>query len=236
MLAALHASCVLAVDDAPQVPCAGVEPIPAYAIAPATPAVRMWSDLDWHPPACLAWSAGTYRVVVAIAADIPARDVDDVLARLGAISTTRGLRYWSVTEQAWRVLIEEATALTQPGDGATRADFSAQEMKAGGALYFREKDNRSSRAVTYRMRVLDADATHVVVDSANVDPIRSFGVTLFPPESLHTAYLLQRGGDATWRLYLLSAATGEASRLVTIGRDSYINRAMAAYRHLAGQS
>ena len=222
-----------AAGDVPRPPCAGRDALPSYSTDATAPTVESWIALGWKPPPCLGWSEGTYRFVVALAGEMQAESSEDVLAGLGAVSSTRGLRYWSVTDQAWQVLIEDAVALTRADDGEARVDFSAREMKVGEPLFFREKDNRSSAPVTYRMRVHEADAEHVLVETENVSSIRSLGVTMFPAESLRTAYFVRRRSARQWSLYLLSAATADASRLVGLGHDSYVNRALAAYRHLA---
>jgi hypothetical protein len=217
----------------PVPPCDDDAPVPAYSPHPAAPNMLEWTNLQWSPPACLEWPAGAFRFVVAFAGELDAAGSDDVLARLGAISTTRGLQYWSVTEQAWRVLVEDASALSRPDPAATRPDFSLAEMKAGSPLYFREKDNRSSRPVTYAMHMLEATPERVLVVTTNVDPIKSFAITFFPPGTLRTAYLAQRRPSGRWAFYLLSAASEEASTLVALAKESYVNRARAAYGHMS---
>jgi len=42
--------------------------------------------------------------------------------------------------------------------------------------------------VIHRMRVLEADAGRIVIETQNVSPVRAFLVTLFPPGSLRAAY------------------------------------------------
>jgi hypothetical protein len=235
-LSALGASAATASlgSGAPVPPC-DAKPVPAYADDRASPQVEIWGDLEWRPPACVGWAPGKFRFVVALAGALDATTGDDILARLGAISSTKGLQYWSVTENGWRVLIEDATALSGPGAGAiARPDFSPAEMKDGAPHYFRERDNRSSRPIDYRMRVLQSLPGRVVAETSNVDPIKSFGVTLFPPGSLRTMYFAQRQPSGRWSLYLLSGASDDASRLVAVGKDSYVNRAMAAFRHVSG--
>jgi len=56
---------------------------------------------------------------------------------------------------------------------------------------------------------------------------------VLPPESLHLAYLFRRSGVGQWTLYLLSAADSRASRMVGLGKDSYLNRAVAIFGHVA---
>src|ERR1051325_9594239 len=109
--------------DVPQPPCAGGAPVPQYADPPA---VRTWSGVDL--PACLHWN-GKARLVVALAGRFHHEgDVDALLQRFGAVSSMRGLRYWSVTDKAWRVLITHAASVRG-------RDFTPEELKRGEDLY-----------------------------------------------------------------------------------------------------
>ena len=224
-----------AIAEGPQPPCAGVAPIPSYANPPA---VRTWGKADlepWTPPACLGWPREPFRLIVALAASFRHDgDADALLARFGAISTKRGLRYWSVTDKAWRVLISDAAALAGPDAHQRRPDFTPDEMKSGADLYFEEDDNRSSGSVVYRLRVLQARRDRIVVETENVTPIRAFFVTLFPPGSLRATYFLERREPDTWGFYGLSSTGAEASALASVSEASYVNRAAALYRHFIG--
>jgi hypothetical protein len=220
-------------DAEPHPPCDGVAPVPPHAPAGDDPTLETWSGIQWHAPECLGWPAGRYRFVIAVAGRIDATGDEDLRRRLGAISATKGLRYWSVTESALRVLIKDAAALSGP-DGEKREDFTADEIRAGALLYFVEEDNRSSEPVTYRMRILEAAADRIVVDTENVTPIKSF-VTLFPPGAFRAAYLMTRIDARTWGLYAISAATDRSSGLVSMGKESYANRARSLFGYFAGK-
>jgi hypothetical protein len=217
-----------AIAEGPQPPCAGAAPIPAYTNPPA---VRTWGKADlepWTPPACLGWPREPFRLIVALAASFRHDgDADALLARFGAISTKRGLRYWSVTDKAWRVLITHAAALGG-------RDFTPEEMKRAADLYFEEVDNRSSAAVVYRLRVREASPNRIVIETENVTPISAFFVTLFPPGSLRATYFLERREPDTWGFYGLSSNGAEASALASVSEASYVNRAAALYRHFIG--
>ena len=90
---------------------------------------------------------------------------DALLQRFGAISTLKGLQYWSVTEGGWRTLITDAAALTGPDLDHRRPDFTLAEMRSGKKLYFAQSDNRGGGEVVYRMRVREISATRLVVAS-----------------------------------------------------------------------
>jgi hypothetical protein len=68
------------------------------------PNYRVWGKNEWVPPACTGWSART-GVLVAVAGQFRyTGTADDILLEAGAISTLKGIRYWSVTEKKAREL------------------------------------------------------------------------------------------------------------------------------------
>jgi hypothetical protein len=203
----------------------------------AAPSVRTWTnDAErWTPPACMRWPSGQFKLIVALAGSFRhTGDAQTLLARFGAISTMRGLLYWSVSDKAWRVLITDAAALVGPDAARRRPDFTLAEMKGDTDLFFEEQDSRSSGPVVYRLRVLEVSANRIVIETENVSPVRAFLVTLFPPGSLRAAYFLERREPGTWAFYGLSSTSKEASALATVSEASYVNRAAALYRHFIG--
>ena len=224
----------LADDPAPRMPCNGDVPVPAYADA-AEPAMQTWANVDWQAPACVGWPGTHYKLVIAVAGQVQAPDDAALRSRIGAVSAMRGLRYWSVSENASRVLIKDAFAITGPG-GSRRADFTPDEVRPGAVLHFVEEDNRSSAAVEYRMRVLAATRDQVIVETENVTPIEAFMVTLFPPAALRAVYVMTRIEGNKWGLYAVSASTDSANNLVKLAKASYSNRARALYGHFAGNA
>jgi uncharacterized protein DUF6675 len=215
----------------PRPPCDS-DPVPAYGQA-NDPAIETWSGLEWAAPACLAWSDARYKFVIAIAGRIEAGDTEAVRSRLGAVSTSRGLLYWSVTDGAWRVLIKDASALSS-AQGGRRDDFAPAELREGATLHFMEQDNRSDEPVTYAMHVLESGPGRIVVETENVTPIKALLATLFPPGTLRSAYIATRIDAHTWGFYAISAASEHASGLVSLARRSYENRARALFAHFAG--
>jgi hypothetical protein len=179
---------------------------------------------------------GRARVPAMAARPIPADrhegDGKALLGRFGAISAMRGIRYWSVTEGDWRVLIEDAFAVDVPGSMQRRPDFAPQDMTSGAQLYFVERDNRSG-LVTYRMRVLEAGRDRISITTENVTPVRALGFTLFPPGSLRAAYVVQRADSRTWSFYGLSTTGEDASMLAGLSESSYVNRATALYGYFS---
>jgi hypothetical protein len=195
--------------------------------------METWSSIDWQSPACIGWPASHYRFVIAVAGRVDAAGDEELRRRLGAISAMKGLRYFSVTEGAIRELIKDSAALSNP-EGGKREDFATGDIRAGAVLYFVEEDNRSSEPVTYRMRILEATADRIVADTENVTPVKAF-VTLFPPGAFRAAYVMTRIDARSWGLYAISAASDKASGMVSLGKESYANRARALYGYFAGK-
>ena len=167
----LSAGLASAADKNPQPPC-GMLPVPGYGAVDAGPAVQVISGSDlaaWKPPSCVGWPAQDDGVLVALAGRFAYKgSTDDLLKRFGAISTLKGLKYWSVTDGGWRTLITSAEALDAPESGHSRPDFTLAEMKSGKDLYFAQQDNRTSEEVVYRMQVRDLSANGFVVAVENV--------------------------------------------------------------------
>jgi hypothetical protein len=160
--------------------------------------------------------------------------LDDLLARIGAISTLEHLRYWSTTEQKWLPFIKVARALSAPDSAAVREDFSAAELRRAGDHAYLEQDNRSSRPVVYTMRVTVTGRDSVVVDSENVSPVKWLLVTLFEPRAMHSHVRLRRVSPGVWGMVQLDWV-GAGANLLALGHEaSYVNRTAALFRHIAG--
>jgi Family of unknown function (DUF6675) len=164
----------------------------------------------------------------------PGRGGADPVARLGAISTWTGIRYWSASHGSCRVLISDAHALAGPDANQRRPDFAPDEMVTGKELYFYEDDTGPGSGAVYRMRLRAVTPDRLVVETENVTAIKLFVISLFEPGALRAFYVVERAQGDGWTYYSLSGATAKASALA-LGHDaSYINRALALYAHLAG--
>jgi hypothetical protein len=221
----------------PRPPCGG-QPLPEYPRVGEAPNVKLWtqSDLgpDWTPPNCTAWQRGAATVVTGLAGDFKyVGDADALLARIGAISSLVGVRYWSVTDKQWNNMFARAVALNGPDPRKMRGDFSAGELRGGGNFYFVAADNRSGNDAVSRLHVTEANGTHFVVETENVTPLRWTFLTYSAPGSFQTWYFLDRDTGGTWRFYSLTRVLYASSLFTSfIPNKSYINRAVAMYRHI----
>ena len=225
--------------DGPAPPCPAATPS-AYPAPDTTPAIGIWhrSELEqskWQPPLCTGWPAGSRsKMIVTLAGSFRFNGtMDGLLTRVGAISTLRNIQYWSVTDQKWGAMAYDSSALTDRAPKSRRGDFSSADFVKGADLYYWEDDTRMGETV-YRLRVYESTPERAVIASDNVTPITRFLFTLFKPGSLQSLLILQRLSPGVYGAYIINR-TGEGSSVLAGGHEeSYVNRATALYRALAG--
>jgi Family of unknown function (DUF6675) len=228
---------VRANSDYPWPPCGG-DTYPAYPRVDAAPAVEVWSrnalGPDWDAPACVEWKTSSATMLVALAGRFRYRDgANAMLGRIGAISSLSSVRYWSVTDGRWERLFTRASALDDTDPRMVRTDFSPAELDAGHDFHFLAADNRSSEDMVWRLHV-EESGSGVFVQTENVTPMRWLFIPIVPSGGLQTSYFLQPDSRGEWRLYSLTRVL-YVSRFFAyfVPRESYVNRAVALYRHFA---
>jgi hypothetical protein len=142
------------------------------------------------------------------------------------------MRYWSTTHKQWRTLIIDAHALIGQ-TGGHRGDFAPAELKPGRVLYFEEVDNLSG-ASNYQMQILEVSATRLAFEMENVSTVRYHYLRVFHPGDLQSVYFLERESDTTLRFYGLVRMGRNANGVLAGSEASFINRAVAFYRHFVG--
>jgi hypothetical protein len=227
----------LTAQDLPRLPCDDAPPWPTYSEAGAPlPNLQVVdvSDVNWIPPNCTGWKTPGFSMLLALAAGFRFEgNGDELLARFGAISTSKGIRYWSVSKKSWQTLITDASALDGPDINRRRPNFSTSELAEGKVLYFLQKDIRMSEPVIYGLQVLKKEQSRLIIAVENYTPVRSWLVTLFPPHQLQFLHVLDARGVGSWGLFSLLRVGPDASHL-SAGHDaSYVSRAVAFYRHFA---
>jgi len=230
---------VVALSEKPRPPC-GVEPFPAYPALGAPPEITLWTaggaGGDWTPPSCTAWHRNSATLVVGLAARFHnAPGVDTMLARIGAISSLPGVRYWSVTDKQWNAMFTRASALEGPSPGSLRGDFSAAELRSGRELYFLAADNRSRDDSVSRLRISGAENGRLVIETANLTALHWLFVPFAAPGDVQTWYFLEHETGDSWRFYSLTRVLYASPFFVAVVPNaSYVNRAMAMYRYMTG--
>jgi len=231
-LALLLAGSGLAARPAPPCHALQAQAFPAYGPVDGPPAVAVWRDIDLKDGVgCLGALRGRMELVVALAGRFRGLQTIEAMARrVGAVSQTRGLRYWSVTDDDWRTLLSEAFALSAPDVERRRPDFSAEALLSGRMLYTAQRDTRSTDLNLYRLTGRRVGARRMVIESTNLSPIRFLFVELFEPEALRAIHVLDQLEPGLWGYYAISAVR---SGTFESDEKSFINRAAAYYRFLA---
>jgi hypothetical protein len=211
---------------------------PPYPPTGASVNVLTWREGEplggFSTGSCGMWSSWGSTLLVGLAGKFPFNGkASDLLARFGAVSSLRGVQYWSVTEKRWQTLITDASAVDSARGEQGRSDFSVAEMQSGRDLYFEQQDNRSSGRVIYRMKVRESAEQGFVLTIDSVTGVWLFLLRLFGPGDLQSLYVLERLGANEWGYYSL---TGVREGILSGGnRASYVNRALSVYRHITGQ-
>ncbi|HEY1707489.1 MAG TPA: DUF6675 family protein [Rhizomicrobium sp.] len=214
-------------------------PSPGFGRPGEAPQVKVLLAEDlastkWTPPACTGWSAAPAALVVGVSGSFRfAGTQDELLKRIAAISSLPSVRYWSRTADAWRPVATEASALSAPDVKKRRPDFSPSEFMQGANLYYWEDDSRVGGMI-YRLSVRERSADRIVVASENVSPAKYLFVTISRPGALQSVMTLQRFSPGLWGAYFLSRMGERPSALLPLPERSFVNRAVAAYRQLAG--
>ncbi|HEY3835089.1 MAG TPA: DUF6675 family protein, partial [Bryobacteraceae bacterium] len=202
------------------------------------PVTRVWQrdelGAGWQPPACIGWTQpGFTSLVVTTARFRWDRGVDGLREVIGAISSLKGMPYWSTTHKAWHPLILDAYAVTAAKDGRRRGDFSANEIDPGARLYFEQEDSLSGKG-TYELHILSVSPDRLVFDTHNLTTLRYLLVPVFHPGDVESVYFLEREATHVWRYYNMARLGENANGLVGGHAASSINRAIAYFRHLVG--
>jgi hypothetical protein len=209
-------------------------PHPAAAGSP--PNVETWTldrlSHDRVPPRCLGSEFQRFVSFAAVAGSFRAAGMVTVLSRIGAISTFKGMRYWSVTDQRLEPLITDAFALEGAQSNNARPDFTPAEMQVGRELFFTEQDNRSSSPKLYKMTVIERDANRLILEITNVNKIKLLLLTVFEPGDLRTALFISGSPDGTWLCYALLGFRPTPLIKLLDNHKSEVNRLIAFYGHI----
>lgn len=234
LFAVLASTSGYAAVPAPRAPC-GTDPVPVYAAVGSPPAVAAQVPKNGTARVtapCAADLGDAFDAVVVLAGHFAFKgNTAQMLERLGAVSKLQGLRYWSTTDREWKPFILKSEALEKVGnDLKPRGDFSAAEMAAGNELFYVQRDNRSERDLTYRMRVA-ADRDQIILQAQNTTGFSRL-LARVAPGDLRTVTFLRRRPDGTWDYYLVTAVK---KTVIGTTEASLVNRANALFRYVTGQ-
>lgn len=237
MAVAISSAVAMASDRLAQPDCMSNGIRPVYAPLDAPPVVQTTRiPADGRLPAGASCfektdSAATWITVASYVRT--ANSLNGFIERLGSISTLSTVQYWSTTEQKWRPMVTSASAISSVNSRLPRADYSLAELTRGADLYYSVTDSRSGRPVAYRLRVLEDQPTELLAETANVDAVRQWGITVYATDGLHTLYFMKKQSAGVWAFYSITRVL--PNTFLAAGHDkSFINRAIALYRHIVG--
>lgn len=218
----------------PRCPTESILPYPFYGPLDGAPNILLWDDFEAaQENGCGGFLKGRSALVVALAGSFTSQaSLQEMAARIGAVSATSGLAYWSVMEGKWRLLVTKAYALSDPVERIPRSDFSAEEVLSGKQLYFLQEDNRSTSHNIYRLRSIAVTPNVLCIEISNVSAVDFTLLTLFEPGSLKSLHFFERSGDAVWHYYGLGLVRDEN---LAVNDRSFVNRSDAFYRFITRQ-
>ena len=202
---------------------------PPYAEPGNPPTAGIWRDVALAgDKSCLHALRGPAILAVALAGRFrDVRSIEDIARRIGAISSTKGLRYWSVTDGGWRTLVSDAFALSSHDPETRRADFSPAEILSGRTLYFAQRDTRSTSLNNYSLTGRLLGPGRLAVEIINLTDIRFLFFSLFNPKSLRSLHIFEKLEPGLWGYYGMSTVRDGS---VEGHERSLVNRTAAAYR------
>jgi len=216
-------------------------PAPDYPPLGEPPAIRVWRDGEidgWRPAVCAGFGSLDVNSVVATAGRFRiAGGIEALADRVARISALTNIRYFSVRREEWQPLFVQAYALEDvPTDSPTkarRADFTTDDVVTGRALRYWQEENSLLSGVVYRATVRERTADRLVYAIVNESPMKAMFLRAIEAGEFRQLYFLEREAGDVWRYYSLVEARTRMGPF-TLSNRSYINRAAAYYRHIAG--
>ena len=224
--------------NGPILPC-GDGTYPPYAGVGKPVHVHVWLQGDlpqpWVPTACSSWKPIEFTVLATGTGRFRfGGTVEHLLTKIGAISDLTTIQYWSVTSGSWKDLIPEAFALSTEDQASRRENFSPEDLRVGRALFFWQAESTSVGTGVYRLRVLVREEHRLMVEVVNTDPLTLAFLTLFEPGESQVLYFFEKESSGIWRYYSLFRTSGQPIPLVSLQKNSYINRTVAMFRYFSG--
>lgn len=220
-------------------PLCGDSPPPACPGPDQPPLVHSWlleGRRDGPSPDCSGLRSRDVKLLVRVVGSYKAPgELDQQLARLGAVSGQTGMTYWSFTDKRRQVLIRESFAIYSLANHQRRADFSVAELRSGAECVFLQTDNRSGKPVPYGLTLLHATPQAFTLRIENLADIRMVGVLLVAAREMQWVATIERQGPGLWGWRSLLGL-----QRLRLGRDeqhrlSNLARCVAYFDQMAGR-
>ncbi len=160
---------------------------------------------------------------------------DAVLARIGAVSAQKEIRYWSWSRSRWRELLADSAALSAPDPAAMRADFLPAELEPGRTLYLRQRPNGAEHDAVLRMEVVERSSDRLVIDVENANGVPVNFLLRVQPAQTRLAIIIEAEPDNHFRYRSLMGLDLELGPFLRgLAGDSLRHRSVAIFRYIAG--
>jgi hypothetical protein len=188
----------------------------------------------WTPPACTGWKKRPFDFLIRVAARFRhAGSADDIARRLARFQDLTTIKYWSVSNQAWRQLFSDATGLAGADVDGPRAAFTVTDIRTGRAIHFMQDENNPLGPVAFRIDVRDRTDNRLSFNSTNISAFPVLFLDVVKPGGFQSYYLIERETGDIWRYAALVRSKIEHAFMAPSVASSK-NRAQAYFRYLAG--
>lgn len=148
--------------------------------------------------------------------------------RIRAVSTLKGIRYFSETYNKERVLYDECFRISQPGSRAALADSLVTVIPKDASFFVHERDasfGDGDMRLNYHYEGGEMVMTLITVDGMHLGPIPAI-----EPEKMKMTMVIQCGTDSLIGYAVVSARTKPVPPFVSkIAKDAAINRLKALF-------
>ena len=201
--------------------------------------VRVWKREqipNWVPPHCLGWKPAKFDFLIySVGRFNGVDDIRTVSQRVIAFSKLKNIVYWSVTNNEWRFLFDDAATLSNSNTNLRRKDFTAKNVQSGAVFYYVQDENTILGPVIFRMTIRERSKNSLVFSSVNISPFRVAFLNAVEPGRFEQYYMIRRESADTW-LYFSLVRSKMNYTFLTPSRLSSFNRAAAYFHHVAGIS
>jgi hypothetical protein len=229
----------LAAGGGPPLVC-GQAPPPAFPPPDKPPIVQSWLQDGRQDgpllPDCGHLRGREFELLVRVTASFNAPgEAADMLLRMGAVSSMKGMTYWSFSDRRRQLLVRESFAVEGPTSTKPRADFTLAELRSGALLHYLQSDNRTSALVPYSLKVLLSGNDGFTLRIENLADVRFMGVTFVPARAMQWVVTIERLGPERWGyrslLGVQQLGFGSAEKY----RLSNLSRSVAIFDLLSGR-
>ena len=222
----------------PSIPCSN-NITPEFYEANQPLSIRIWKRDEipnWVPPSCLGWKSTNFDfLITSIGRFTDSEDINNIAQRVISFSALKNIVYWSVTNNDWHNLFDDASTISSSNLKLRRKDFTAEKVRSGANFYYVQDESTILGPVIFRMTIQERNRNKLAFSSVNVSPFRVAFLDAVKPGNFEQYYTIQKKLGNTW-LYLGLVRSKMNYDFLTPNRLSSLNRTAAYFSHVAGMT